>query len=374
MKIKGNFTSIVFDCSSASLISSPDLLHINVPSLAKKYEGSVLPLTKYENELIRPIRLYSSKEHCYKMSKGCNKCGKPAIYFRSYSGQHLCAPCFAASIEEKVKRTIAKYNMLEHNDKIAVAVSGGKDSLALVRILKQICSGHSSSLEVITIDEGIAGYRDEGIQLAKEISTDLGLRMHLLSYEELFGMGLDEALGRRGDMKITSCSTCGPFRRRAIDLAARKIGANVIATGHNLDDIIQTYFINTLSGDFERIRQLDPNLRPKNPGAIRRIKPLMEIYEREIAFHSYVSGNQFQSISCPYMNEGIRSEIRQMLNALEKEHSGIKYTTLRAVIGIAQSLDIQKDKPASRCLKCGEISSSNLCQICRNMELLQMRK
>ncbi|MAH21209.1 MAG: TIGR00269 family protein [Thaumarchaeota archaeon] len=308
------------------------------------------------------------------MHKECNKCGKPSVYSRPYSGQHLCALCFIASIEEKVKRTIAKYDMLEHNDRIAVAVSGGKDSLALVRILKQICSGHDSSLEVITIDEGIAGYRDEGIQLAKEISTDLGLRMHLFSYEEIFGMGLDEALRRRGDMKITACSTCGPFRRRAIDLAARKIGATVIATGHNLDDIIQTHFINTLSGDFERIRQLDPILRPKNPDAIRRIKPLMEIYEREIAFHSYVSGNRFQNISCPYMNEGIRSEIRQMLNALEKEHSGIKYTTLRAVIGIAQSLDIQKDDSASQCLKCGEISSNNLCQICHNIELLQMKK
>ena len=111
------------------------------------------------------------------------------------------------------------------------------------------------------------------------------------------------------------------------------MNADVIATGHNLDDSLQTFLINTLSGDSNKIGWMSPGGDSKQ---IRKIKPLAEIYESEIVFYAFTNDLPFQTEPCPHMNEGIRTEIREFLNSLEDQHSGIKnnmsvsYTHLRA--------------------------------------------
>ena len=114
---------------------------------------------------------------------------------------------------------------------------------------------------------------------------------------------------------------CGVFRRRAIDEAAVKAKVDVVATAHNLDDYVQTFMMNLLHGDVERLGWLDPSTYDDD-FPVRRVKPLTEVYEEEVALYAYLSKIPFQSASCPYMHEGLRSEVRDYLNELESKHPG----------------------------------------------------
>ena len=278
----------------------------------------------------------------------CDRCGSGrAAYTRKYSGQSLCTGCFRRSISRKVAKTVSKYDMIRDGDRVAVAVSGGKDSLALLQIMHEMSQGHNFEIDAITIDEGIPGYRDEALGIVSDACGSLGVGHRVYAYKDLFGASLDEALGmrpprnpRQGARGVSSCSICGTLRRRAIDIAAADVGADVIATGHNLDDMLQTFLINMLSGDTDKIAWMGPGGATgaaadagANP---RRIKPFCEIYESEIVFYAFASGLPFQQEPCPHMNEGIRTEIREFLNSLESERSGIKNSMYASVLRIVR--------------------------------------
>ena len=155
-----------------------------------------------------------------------------------------------------------------------------------------------------------------------------------------------------------------------MDIAARQIGANVLATAHNLDDFIQTFFINILSGDLKRIRWLNPLSESKSKYGIRKVKPFMEIYEMETTFFAYLKNLPFQSYTCPYMKESIRSEIRIMLNRLEATHPGLKYSIFNAAIGIAKGLSVKDGLKTLTCEICGYPSSNQKCAVCDILSLL----
>lgn len=272
-----------------------------------------------------------------------------------------------------MQRTINKFSMIKFGDHVAVATSGGKDSLVLLSILKStIDVSRGITISAITIDEGIAGYRDESLKIVSEFCSKLGVPLTVLSYNELFGTHMDEAMKVRTSAKLTSCSICGTFRRRAIDLAAEQIGANVVATAHNLDDEIQTFTINLLSGDVNRIGWNQASSIYKT-GYMKKIKPLSETYEREIVFYALQKGIPFQSEQCPYMDESIREEIRQFLNDLEKAHPGIKYNTYKSIINISALIRNRGDPAIMRrsCEKCGRDSTEQICSVCRIQEKLK---
>ena len=209
----------------------------------------------------------------------CDRCENPAAYTRKYSGEKLCSQCFSKSIVKKTAKTISKYKMIKHNELVAVAVSGGKDSLALLKVIHEMSLTHSFKIKVITIDEGIPGYRNEALEIVKKICNELNVEYKIYSYKDLFELTLDEALDLRENEKTSSCSMCGTFRRRAMDYAAKDIGADLIATGHNLDDTLQTFVINMLSGDTTKVGWMNPDT---STNSLRKIKPFCEIYESEI--------------------------------------------------------------------------------------------
>ena len=298
--------------------------------------------------------------------KRCVKCGRPAFYLRPYSGEYLCERCFVRSIKEKVRKTISKYGMLRYGERIGVAVSGGKDSLALLKILVEISKGKASEIVSITVDEGIRGYREEALKYAKEVSEKLGVRHVVYNFKELFGYTMDEVARRSG---ISPCAVCGIFRRRALDVAALQEGVDVLATAHNLDDTIQTFFINIFNVDLKRISWIWPLSEPSRVFKVRRIRPMSEVYEKEIALYAMLQGLPFQTVNCPYMEGGIRSEVRLYLNSMEERHPGIKYNIYHAALRIAKGLKV-KVRPR-RCKACGFPSLGELCQVCQLKRDLQ---
>jgi uncharacterized protein (TIGR00269 family) len=301
----------------------------------------------------------------------CNKCNRnQPVYSREYSGEKLCKRCFLNSIDRKVQRTINKFSMINFGDHVAVATSGGKDSLVLLSILKStIDAARGIKMSAITIDEGISGYRDESLKIVSEFCSKLRIPLTIMSYNELFGTRMDEAMKLRPSAKLTSCSICGTFRRRAIDLAAEQIGANVVATAHNLDDEIQTFMINLFAGDVNRIGWNQASSIYKT-GYMKKVKPLSEIYEKEIVFYALQKEIPFQSEQCPYMNESIREEVRQFLNDLEKAHPGIKYNTYKSTMDISALVRDRRDSNIIRgiCEKCGRDCTEQICSVCKIQE------
>jgi uncharacterized protein (TIGR00269 family) len=302
------------------------------------------------------------------MPSTCDICGKDVFYHRAYSGESLCRSCFADSIEDKAKRSIAKYGMFRHGDYIGVAVSGGKDSLSLLRILSRITAGHGSRLVALTIDEGIEGYREESLSFVTEVAEQLGVPHLLYSYRDLFGFSLDEALKDRRT-KLSACAICGTFRRRAIDMAATKAGVSVLATGHNLDDMVQTFMINILSGDLKRIAWMNSS-REGGAFRVRRVHPFLEIYEKEIALYAFGNGTPLQTIPCPYMDEGIRTEVRTYLNEMEEKHPGMKYALLKSALELSEK-PAADQPPLISCSRCGFPSTGDPCSVCTLLDIIK---
>ena len=305
----------------------------------------------------------------------CTKCQKEeSLYYRAYSGEYLCKKCFLRSIESKAAKTISKYSMIEYGDKVAVGVSGGKDSLSLLYVLKMLFDQHPNNgneLVAVTIDEGIKGYRDESLQIVKDFCAQLNIESKVLSYQSLFGIDMDQAMVQRSSQKISSCSMCGTFRRRAIDIAAETVEADIVATAHNLDDQLQTFLINLLAGDVERIGWIFPVPVQYTQTGMKKVKPFVEIYEYEIAFYALQRDIPFQSEECPYMNESIRTDLREFFNRLERDHPGIKYNAYRSMTKISKVL--RSSMPPSqtkKCSRCARVSTGDICSVCRTLSIL----
>ena len=305
----------------------------------------------------------------------CTKCRKAeSLYYRAHSGEYLCKKCFLCSIESKAAKTISKYSMIEYGDKVAVAVSGGKDSLSLLYVLKLLFDQHPNNgneIVAITIDEGIKGYRDESLQIVKDFCEHLRIESKVLSYQSLFGIDMDQAMIQRSSQKISSCSMCGTFRRRAIDIAAETVGANIVATAHNMDDQLQTFMINLLAGDVERIGWIYPEPVQYTQNGMKKVKPFIEIYEYEIAFYALQRDIPFQSEECPYMNESIRTDLREFFNRLERDHPGIKYNAFRSMTKVSKVLRSSMSSSGTKnCSRCGRVSTGDVCSVCKTISIL----
>lgn len=251
--------------------------------------------------------------------------------------------------------------MIQNGDVVGVAVSGGKDSLSLLHVLKKMSESHNFKIIAITVDEGIPNYRDEALEIVRNFCNNLDVEYRSYAYKDLFDLTLEESLELRENEKTSSCSICGVLRRRAIDFGAKDLDVDVIATGHNLDDVLQTFIINVLSGDTNKIGWMEP---ATSTNGMRKIKPFCEIYENEIVFYAFTNEIPFQSEQCPHMNEGIRTEIREFLNSLENQHSGIKNSMYGSIMRLVSIVKNANFKQRRICQKCGNECTGEICSVC----------
>jgi len=308
----------------------------------------------------------------------CNICKRrDAFFFRPYSGEKLCKKCFAISIENKVRATIAKYSMLEHDDRLAIAVSGGKDSLSLLHILARIERKFpKASLVAVSIDEGIKGYRDKALEIAAENCKKLSVEHHIVSFKELYGCTQDEIVRRlkkEGKTELTPCAYCGVLRRKALNIVAREVKADKVATAHTLDDETQTILLNILHGDPLRIAREKPVTDDVHPKLVQRIKPFCRIPERETTLYAYIKELRFQDMPCPYASEAMRNDIRLFLNRMEHKHSGTKFTMFKSIEKIRPAIaKIVRKEELNECNKCGEPTTERICKACQMLQQLKM--
>jgi len=307
------------------------------------------------------------------MSESAAKCSlckrKEPFFHRVYSGERLCKRCFAESIEDKVRATLVRYKMLSYNDHVAVAVSGGKDSITLLEVLAKMERKYPrATLVAVTVDEGIAGYRDEALDITAATCKRLRIPHRVVSFKRLYGYTLDEMveqIQKRGS-ELTPCAFCGVLRRKAMNTAALEAKANKIATGHTLDDEVQTSLMNIFHGDISKLSSEKPVTDVVHPRLVQKVKPMCEIPEKESALYAYARGFKFQSTPCPYAGEALRNDIRSLLNRMEERHAGTKFTVSKSIEKIRPALSgLQEKDEFKECKECGDPSAGEVCRACQ---------
>lgn len=298
---------------------------------------------------------------------GCDRCPGRAAIFQRYSGLHLCPLHFEEDVHRKVKEVLRTYRIFGRPCRIAVAVSGGKDSTSLLSILHTLFSSREDvELVAVSIDEGIAGYRPRTLEAAASVAKRLGVEHVVRSLEGEFGVTTD-LLASCGQPQ-GPCSFCGVLRKGLLNRTARELSADAVATGHNLDDEAQTVMLNYLKGDVDRLYRL----RPKRAlaGMVPRIKPLRRVPEKEMGVYAIAHAIPFETAACPYISRAMRQEVKDLLNDLEAKHPGTKYSIVRGFEKIL-AWEQPRSYEVVACTRCGEPSSDGVCATCRLLERLR---
>ncbi|EIE20833.1 adenine nucleotide hydrolase [Coccomyxa subellipsoidea C-169] len=303
------------------------------------------------------------------MVKICCTCGKEkAALKRPKTSEQLCKTCFYAALEDEVHQTIIKHKLFSPGERVAVAASGGKDSTVLAHILTTLNERYSYGLDLflLSIDEGITGYRDDSLETVKRNEQQYGIPLKILSYKELYGWTMDEIVRAIGHKN--NCTFCGVFRRQALDRGAALMKADKMATGHNADDIAETVLLNILRGDVPRLGRC-ANIITGEDSAQPRVKPFKYTYEKEIVMYAFFKKLDYFSTECIYAPFAARGAAREFVKDLELVRP-------RAICDLIRSaeefrLDAkggQSHPVAGKCQRCGYISSQDVCKACVLLE------
>ncbi|XP_043188421.1 cytoplasmic tRNA 2-thiolation protein 1-like [Amphibalanus amphitrite] len=289
-------------------------------------------------------------------------CGKNAILKRPKTGDALCRECFFWAFETEVHNTVTAARLFRRGQYVAVAASGGKDSTVLAHVMKELNQRYDYGLRLVllSIDEGITGYRDDSLETVKRNRDQYGIPLTVLSYEDLYGWTMDDIVKQVG--LRNNCTFCGVFRRQALDRGAAQLGVDQIVTGHNADDIAETVVMNVLRGDIARLQRCTA-ISTGTEGSIPRSKPFKYTYEKEIVMYAYFKKLDYFSTECIYSPNAYRGYARAYLKDLE----AIRATSIIDIIHSGESLavrDAARLPTQGTCSRCQYISSQPVCKAC----------
>ncbi|RDW94422.1 cytoplasmic tRNA 2-thiolation protein 1 [Coleophoma crateriformis] len=241
-----------------------------------------------------------------------------ALIIRPKNHQKLCKACFIAIFEAEIHHTITTTALFSPGDRIAIGASGGKDSTVLASVLKTLNERYNYGLELflLSIDEGIKGYRDDSLETVKRNAQQYDMPLKIVGYDELYGWTMDqvvETIGKKGN-----CTYCGVFRRQALDRGAKMLGIKHVVTGHNADDVAETILMNLLRGDLPRLARSTSIVTGDSTSDVRRSKPLKYAYEKEIVLYAHHKKLDYFSTECLYSPEAFRGSARTLIKSLER--------------------------------------------------------
>ncbi|NIS82162.1 MAG: tRNA(Ile)-lysidine synthetase [Anaerolineales bacterium] len=307
----------------------------------------------------------------------CRKCGeKAAINMRQHK-LALCRDHFLKWIPDQTQRFIEKYQMFKPEERILVAVSGGKDSLGLWDVLVRLGFEADGLYIGLGIDGG-SGYSAESQRLSEEFASQRDLLLHIEDVEAEEGATILQAatLTQRGKGK--TCSVCGLTKRHIMNRVARDGQYDVLVTGHNLDDEVAVLFGNTLNWATGYLARQGPVL-PASPGFVRKAKPFCRFYERETAAYALLRGIEYIYDECPHVVGAKSIYHKELLNELEADRPGAKLSFYLSFLrakesGFFEAPVAEAHTELTACETCGQPTSApGQCAFCRTWEKVRSR-
>ncbi|MCJ2532933.1 MAG: TIGR00269 family protein [Candidatus Thermoplasmatota archaeon] len=294
--------------------------------------------------------------------KTCDRCSKNSVILVRYSGAHLCKRHFIEFFERRVKHELRRQVDLQTDERVAMAVSGGKDSTVMMFLLRRILgSRRDTEFCAITVDEGIEGYRDNAIPMVADNCKALDIEHIVVSFNELHGFTMDDVA--EAERNMSTCSYCGVMRRSALNRAARDWRATRLATGLNLDDTAQSVMMNFSRGDVGRLARLGPHRRLQ-PNLVPRIQPMRTIPENEVVLYALINEIPYHDLECPYASEALRNDYRAIVSQLEDKYPGTRHSILKSHEKILEALEKTTPPAKLRRCECGEPTVGDRCKVC----------
>jgi len=295
----------------------------------------------------------------------CRVCRGPAVIDLPRHNANFCADHLVELCRRQVTKAISDFAMIAPGEKVLVAVSGGKDSLALWDLLLDL--GYDA--DGLYLGLGIGDYSPQSHAYALEFATRRGATLVVVDLPGDFGFDVPTAAAATGRVP---CSACGLSKRHLFDQAARDGAYDVLATGHNLDDEAAVLLGNTLTWNTEYLGRQVPVL-PERHGFARKVKPLVRLAERETAAYCVVRGIDYIVDECPMAAGNRHLQYKASLNAIEARSPGTKAAFYhgfldRGVEHFRPGIASESDEGLNRCARCGSATTSEVCAFCLLVE------
>lgn len=291
----------------------------------------------------------------------CTKCSDKAVVRVRYAKLNLCAKHFLEFVENRVVKFTERYGVFNGVKSVLLALSGGKDSSSLARIMvrKKDVLG-LESIYGLHIDLGIEGFSNESRIVVEKLCRELGLNCIILDLKQLIGYTLPELVKLS---KRPACSLCGLLKRHILNAAALELNVNAVVFGHHLDDLLVFALKNLFTQQNLSYLKLKP-VAKGIPGLLStKLKVLFETYEDELELYAKLSGLTVVQQKCPYKHVDVfQTAIRDMLNRLENEIPGFKISLIRR---LSKQLPEEGAGSLMKCSMCGAPSMGETCSLCR---------
>jgi uncharacterized protein (TIGR00269 family) len=288
----------------------------------------------------------------------CRRCrGRAVVEVRRHNAA-FCQPCFVHHFHQQVRRAVEEYDLFGPADRIVVAVSGGKDSLALWYVLLEM--GYRAAGMYLGL--GIGEYSERSGEVVRRFAAERGAELIHVDLRTEYGFDIPTA-GRRGSR--STCSVCGLSKRYVFNRVALDHGFDVVATGHNLDDEAATLLGNTLRWQTEYIARQSPMLVSKE-GMVKKVKPLHRLSERETAAYAFLQGIDYVVEECPLVAGNTQLKYKEAMNRLEAGSPGTKASFYLGYLD--RAADLFRDKEGvelTACERCGQPTTGRFCAFCR---------
>ncbi len=294
----------------------------------------------------------------------CIKCDNKAIVEEGFCKEH-----FVENFETKVFETIKDHHLIKDTDKVLVAASGGKDSLTALYLVKK----YHKNVDALIIDEGIKDYREYSYNDLVRFCNEHKINLLKVSFKEEFGKTLDKVIAE--NPSVNPCTFCGILRRFLMNKYSSKY--DVIVTGHNLDDEVQSVMMNILRGNVELAARLGPRTGlNESVKFTSRIKPLYFNSEKDVKIYSFVKGFKDTFVECPYSNSSYRSFLREYINKKESAKRGMKLNIITNFMDILPNLreEFKSESEIQLCKGCGYPARHDLCNTCKTLEKYNLIK
>jgi len=303
-----------------------------------------------------------------KICKSKGKRTKATIYLRHHR-LALCREHFIEWFERQTEKTIKEFKMFSRKEKVLVAVSGGKDSLALWFALNKL--GYETYGFHISL--GIEGweYSKKSLEICRKFAERIGRPLIVFNLKEELGYTIEEIA--RGAGRKDVCSVCGSFKRYLMNKVAREHGFKVVATGHNLDDESALLLSNTVRWEIGYLGRQSPVL-PEEGGFARKVKPFCFLTEKETVSYAILNGIEYVETGCPNAKEATSIHFKRALAYLEHQMPGTKLRFYKEFLKKARPIferEVKEKVELNECEVCGMPTTAPVCSVCRTLQRLR---